>query len=135
MRAMTHFLTLVAVVLIYIGSLFAFLMLADAQDLRDYDLRSIRIGADGAATPTVEVFVTSWCPYCKSLEAFLQARNIPYVRYDIEADSQGESIYRRLGGGGIPIVRIGSVVMRGFDPDSILRTLAGARRGAEPSSF
>jgi glutaredoxin len=74
----------------------------------------------GHATKKVEVFVTSWCPYCKKLEAHLQSRNIPYKRYDVEKDEAGADIFRSLGlGGGVPVTRVGNVVIEGFQPEKI----------------
>jgi glutaredoxin len=39
-------------------------------------------------TATVEIYVTSWCPYCKDAIKFLKDNRIPYVAYDIEKDSK-----------------------------------------------
>jgi glutaredoxin len=39
-------------------------------------------------TATVEIFTTSWCPYCKQAIKFLKDNRIPYVAYDIEKDSK-----------------------------------------------
>jgi glutaredoxin len=43
-----------------------------------------------AAQPTakVEIFITSWCPYCDQAIKFLKDNRIPYVAYDIEKDSK-----------------------------------------------
>ncbi|MDH4099670.1 MAG: DUF4124 domain-containing protein [Nitrospirota bacterium] len=72
---------------------------------------------------TLEVFVTSWCPYCKKLEAFLDAKKIPYTRYDIEKDEKAHRVYKELGGRGVPLTRIGSDVVRGYNPEAILRLI------------
>ncbi len=71
----------------------------------------------------IEVLVTSWCPYCKKLEKFLKEQRISYVRYDVEHDAKGMQIHNQLGGGGVPVTRIGSTVLRGFNPDAILQAL------------
>ena len=74
-----------------------------------------------AVAPQIEVFVTAWCPYCQQLEAALKERNIPYKRYDIEKSAEGRKIHSSLGGGGIPVTRVGSEVIRGFNLPAILR--------------
>ncbi|MFN8390385.1 MAG: glutaredoxin domain-containing protein [Bdellovibrionota bacterium] len=75
----------------------------------------------------VEIFVTSWCPYCKKLEAYLQSEHIKYVRYDIEQDRKGKLLHDQLGGGGVPVTRIGEKeVVHGYDPDRIGRALGTA---------
>jgi glutaredoxin len=71
----------------------------------------------------VDIFVTSWCPYCKELERFLNQNKIQYTRYDIEQDSRGRRIHEQLGGGGVPVIRIGHKIIRGFDRDSVGRAL------------
>lgn len=62
----------------------------------------------------VEIYVASWCPYCKALEKFLNARDIPYTRYDIEHDSEGIKRYHAMGSGEIPIIKVKGKTVRGF---------------------
>ena len=76
-----------------------------------------------AVSKKVEIFVTTWCPYCQRLEKFLKDNRIQYTRYDIEHDSKGMLLHQQLGGGGVPVTRIGSTVIRGFSPDDINRAL------------
>jgi glutaredoxin len=71
----------------------------------------------------VEVFVADWCGYCKALEKMLQKKSISYQRRDIEKDGKALKDYKSLGGGGIPITRIGKKVFRGYAPESILTAL------------
>lgn len=63
----------------------------------------------------VEIFVTSWCKYCKQLEAHLIKNKVRYTRYDIERDSAGAKLHRQLGGDGVPLIRVGSKVIQGFE--------------------
>jgi len=73
---------------------------------------------------TVEIFVTSWCPICKDLEAFLRTYNIPHIRFDVEHSAKGIEIYQQLGGGGVPITRIdGKKIIRGFFEGQLKREL------------
>jgi glutaredoxin len=73
------------------------------------------IGGNG-----VELFVTSWCGYCKKMEQFLKEKGIPYTSYDIENDDNAARRHRELGGGGVPLVRIGYHVVRGYKPDAVM---------------
>lgn len=68
----------------------------------------------------VDVFVTSWCPYCTKLEKFLKKQDIEYTRYDVETDLEGKKIFDEIGGEGIPVTRVGSAVVHGYDPDGIM---------------
>lgn len=79
--------------------------------------------AASAAGRRAEIFVTSWCPYCQKLERYLQTRNIPYVRYDVEKNKKANETYRQLGGGGVPLTRVGSKVIAGYQPEEIMRAL------------
>ncbi|MGA7827040.1 MAG: glutaredoxin domain-containing protein [Geobacteraceae bacterium] len=72
---------------------------------------------------TVELYRTSWCGYCKKMERFLKEKGISYVAYDIEQDSTAAKTFRELGGRGVPLVRIGSTVIRGYNPDAVLSCL------------
>ena len=71
----------------------------------------------------IEVYVTSWCPYCRRLETFLKSNSIPYKRFDIEGSRDARQRYLELGGGGIPIIKIGSDVIRGFDEGELRELL------------
>ena len=74
-------------------------------------------------TRKVEVFVTSWCPYCLKLESFLKDQGIDYTRYDVESDEAGSRIFSELGGEGVPMTRVGNQVIHGYDPESIVAAL------------
>ena len=39
-------------------------------------------------TPSVEIFETSWCVYCKKAKEFFRSKGIDFVTYDIEKDRQ-----------------------------------------------
>ncbi len=71
----------------------------------------------------VDIYVTSWCGYCRKLENFLKSKRISYKRHDIEKSSSARQAHLKLGGGGIPVVKIGSDIIRGYSPDAILRSL------------
>ena len=38
--------------------------------------------------PKVELYTTSWCPWCKKAKAFFRSRKIAFVEYDIEKDKE-----------------------------------------------
>ena len=72
----------------------------------------------------VEIFVTSWCPYCKKLEKFLDEKSITYKKYDVEQDPTARSKYNQLKTSeGVPVIKIGSKVLQGFDPAQVLDAL------------
>lgn len=73
-----------------------------------------------AGSMHVEVFLTSWCGYCKKMVRFLKEQGIPYTAYDIEKDSAAARTYRELGGNGVPVVRVGSHVVHGYNPEAVM---------------
>ncbi len=76
----------------------------------------------------VEIFVTSWCTYCKQLESFLRSKRVDYVRHDIEKSAAARMMYEALGGGGFPITRIGSTIIQGFDQAEIESALKASKK-------
>jgi glutaredoxin-like YruB-family protein len=45
-------------------------------------------------TPTVEIYETSWCGYCKKAKDFFRSRGIDFVTFDIEKDQQAAARMR-----------------------------------------
>ena len=76
-----------------------------------------------ATQARVELFVTSWCPYCQQLEAALRANKVTYTRYDIEKSAEGKRKYDAIGGRGIPITKVGDSVIRGNNLQGVLSAL------------
>lgn len=65
--------------------------------------------------PTVELYITSWCGYCRQAREFLRARGIPFVEYDIEQDANAARRKQDLkGGSGVPVAVINGQVVVGF---------------------
>lgn len=75
----------------------------------------------------VEILVATWCSYCTALEKFLIENKVTYFKLDIEKDPEGQAKYNEHGRGGIPITRIGTKVIRGYDPNAILSTIKNQR--------
>ena len=80
-----------------------------------------------SGSANVEVYMTSWCGYCKKMVRFLNEKGIPYTAHDIENDSAAARTYRELGGNGVPVVRVGSHVVHGYNPDEVMSYYNGGR--------
>ena len=77
-----------------------------------------------ADLPIVELFVTSWCGYCKKAEAYFTRRNIPFVKYDVEKDQQAARRKASLTQSrGVPFVLIGDVGIPGYSEAAFDRAL------------
>ena len=75
--------------------------------------------------PVVEIFVTSWCGYCKMMEQVLDKKGIAYTTHDVEKDDNAAKTFRKLHGRGVPLVRVGSKVVYGYDPDTVVSYVNG----------
>lgn len=67
------------------------------------------------APPKVELYVTSWCKYCKKAQAFLRKNNIPFAVYDVEKDAEAAKRRRAIDPRtGVPLAVIDGKVLLGF---------------------
>lgn len=69
------------------------------------------IGADSGVT----LYSTEWCGVCKRAKAFFKQNGVPFREWDVEKSDYGEAKFRQLGGGGVPVITVGSEKMIGFD--------------------
>ncbi len=77
-------------------------------------------------TPQVDLYVTSWCPYCKKAIAFLHKNNIAFNAHDIEQDINAATRKKELDPGysGIPLAVINGATIRGFSEGTYQQALA-----------
>ncbi|HEX7465466.1 MAG TPA: glutaredoxin domain-containing protein, partial [Usitatibacter sp.] len=66
----------------------------------------------------VTMYSTDWCPHCKNARNYFTAKGIRFTEYNVETSETGRKEYEALGGGGVPVILVGSKVMRGFSPRS-----------------
>ena len=66
--------------------------------------------------PKVELYTTSWCPYCKKAANFFRSRGIPFKEYDIEKDKAAARRKKQLDkkGSGVPFAMINGKPIHGF---------------------
>jgi len=63
----------------------------------------------------VELYVTSWCPYCKKAKEFFDQRGIAYSVYDIEHDPAAARRKSQLDTGrGVPLAVINGIKISGW---------------------
>jgi glutaredoxin len=82
--------------------------------------------AQAATVPQVDLYITSWCPYCKKAMAFLNKNNIAFNAYDIEQDTHAAARKNELDPNysGIPLAVINGITIRGFDEETYQEALA-----------
>ena len=65
--------------------------------------------------PQVELYVTSWCPYCHKAEAYLDRHGIEYRSYDIEKDAAAAKRKDQLDPRrGVPFAMVNGVAIHGW---------------------
>jgi len=67
-------------------------------------------------TPKVELYTTSWCPWCKKAKAFFRSRGIAFVEYDIEKDKEAARRKARIDRQqGVPFAVINGIGINGYN--------------------
>ncbi len=81
-----------------------------------------------SATPQVELYTTSWCPYCKKAVNFFRSRGIPFTEYDIEKDRAAARRKQKLDSRpGVPFAVINGQMVHGFSERLYLQALGDSR--------
>ncbi len=74
--------------------------------------------------PKVIVFSTPTCPHCRHAKQYLRTRGISFTDVDVSRDAHAaRDMVRMSGQQGVPVIRIGSNVVVGFDRPKIDRLL------------
>ena len=71
----------------------------------------------------VFLYATEWCGYCQKTREFFRENNISYVEYDIEKSEWANREHKRLGGEGVPLVKINGKVIHGYNPKLMLASM------------
>jgi len=75
------------------------------------------------ASDEVEIYVTSWCGYCRKLEKFLTSNGVAYSRFDVEKDAAAKKRFYSYGGNGYPLSRVNGKIIKGYDEGQIRAAL------------
>ena len=86
-----------------------------------------------AAGPTVELYVTSWCPYCTKAKAYFDGKGIAYTVYDIDKDATANMRFKRYGGRGVPLVMINGRAVSGYSVAEFEKALAAPPLAPAPA--
>ncbi len=67
-------------------------------------------------TPSVQIYVKSWCPYCDRARELLKSKGVAVEEIDIESQpAQRDDMVRRSGRRTVPQIFIGSRHIGGCD--------------------
>lgn len=77
----------------------------------------------------VIMYMTSWCGYCRKAREYIRSLDVNLIEYDVEKDrSKREEFLRKSGGGGVPLIDVEGIILRGYNPGEI-KTAIEKRRG------
>ncbi len=72
----------------------------------------------------VVMFSTSTCSWCRRAKRYFRERGVPFKEIIIERDQQAaRDIMRKTGQTGVPVIKIGSAWIVGFDKGRIAQEL------------
>jgi glutaredoxin 3 len=73
----------------------------------------------------VLLFSTSTCSWCRRAKRYFKERRVPFTEVNIERDPDAaRDIVRKTGQTGVPVIKIGSSWIVGFDKERIDKELA-----------
>jgi glutaredoxin 3 len=73
----------------------------------------------------VILFSTTTCSWCRRAKKYLKENKIPFKEINVERDpSAARDVARKTGQTGVPVIKIGSKWIVGFDKTTIERELA-----------
>lgn len=67
--------------------------------------------------PSVEIYTTRYCPYCRAAKALLKRKGVPFMEIDLSSqrDRRDEMIERAHGRMTVPQIFIGDIHVGGSD--------------------
>jgi glutaredoxin len=73
-----------------------------------------------AANADVIVYTTRTCGWCRKTLAWLDAKGVDYVNKDVGGNPEwAEELYRKSGGGSVPVIDVGGEIVRGYDVEAL----------------
>lgn len=87
----------------------------------------------------VSMYTISTCPVCRKTKEFFRARGVPFdfIDYNLASESEQNKIAAEMmmgtGNIGFPFVRIGDVVVIGFNPERFEQLLKSEKLGPATS--
>ncbi len=77
----------------------------------------------------VLLFSTATCSWCRRAKRYLKERGVPFREINIERDADAaRDIVRKTGQRGVPVIKIGSRWIVGFDKEQLEKALV--RKGS-----
>lgn len=95
-----------------------------ANQVKQQSTQASSSSQQGVKSQQVELYVTSWCPYCKKAEEFFHSKGIPTTIYDIEKDKKAAARKKKLDNKeGVPFAIVNGRKIHGYAPDQYAEAL------------
>jgi glutaredoxin 3 len=73
------------------------------------------------------IYTTPTCPWCKKTKAFLKSKKISFTEQNVADNTAARnSMLKKSGQLGVPVLDIGGKIIVGYDPEGILSAIAKA---------
>lgn len=74
--------------------------------------------------PSVIIYTTPSCVYCRMAKQFFKENNVQYTEVDVSEDyEKAEEMIKKSGQQGVPVIEIGDKIIIGFDKQAIKSAL------------
>ncbi len=69
----------------------------------------------------VIMYMTRWCPHCRSAREHIKSLGAGLIEYDIDKEKEKEKEMLQKSGGakGVPLIDVEGIIIRGFNPAAI----------------
>ena len=108
---------------------------ADSPKAKETTLKPKRI-EEGEKRPyrdiNVVMYMTTWCRFCRLAREYIRTLDVNFFEYNIEKDKdkRAEMLGKSGGSGGVPLIDVEGIIIRGYNPDAI-KTAVEKRRASE----
>jgi arsenate reductase-like glutaredoxin family protein len=98
-----------------------------ALDAAEYPSTPPKGAGETKSRLAVSLYTNSECgELCSEARAYLEARNVPFTEVSVEASADVDKLRSLTGLQNVPVLTVGTLVQRGFDPALYARALSYA---------
>jgi arsenate reductase-like glutaredoxin family protein len=98
-----------------------------ALDAAEYPSTPPKSAGEARSRLAVSLYTNSECgELCSEARAYLEARNVPFTEVSVEAPADVDKLRSLTGAQNVPVLTVGTLVQRGYDPALYARALSYA---------
>jgi glutaredoxin len=89
------------------------------EDLSKTKIESLREKRPYGSVNVI-MYMTSWCGFCRKAREYIRSLDVNLIEYDVEKDrSKREEFLRKSSGGGVPLIDVEGIIIKGYNPGAI----------------